>query len=88
MGGVDKLDMVCSLYKPSLRTRRWYIHIWLHRILIAAVNGWFLHRRDLKICKPDGKFIQLKGFLANLAHSLVKTIQPIGRPSLDEFQPP
>ena len=88
MGGVDKLHMICMLYKPSLRTRRWYIYIWLHSILIAAVNAWFLYQRDLKICKPNEKFIQLKRFLADLAQSLVKKVRPVGRPSLDEFQPP
>ena len=40
MGGMNKLDMTCTLYKPSLITRRWYIYIWLHSILIAAVNAW------------------------------------------------
>ena len=36
MGGVDKLDTMGMLYKPSLRTRRCYIYIWLHSILIAG----------------------------------------------------
>ena len=31
MGGIDKLDMMCALYKPRLRTR-WYIYIWLHTV--------------------------------------------------------
>ena len=88
MGGVDKLHMICMLYKPSLRTRRWYIYIWLHSILIAVVNAWFLYRRDLKICKPNVKFIQLKQFLAHLAQSLVRTVQPVSRQSLNKFQPP
>ena len=53
MGGIDKLDMMCALYKPRLRTRRWYIYIWFHAIQIAVVNAWFLYRRDLKICRPS-----------------------------------
>lgn len=39
MGGVDKLDMVCSLYKQTIRSRRWYIYIWLHSITISVVNA-------------------------------------------------
>ena len=74
MGKVDKLDMMCTLCKPSLRTRRWYIYVWLHNILIAAVNAWFLYRHDLKICKRNGKLIKLKRFLADLAQSLVKKV--------------
>ena len=86
MGRVDKLNMMCKLCKPSLRTKCWYIYIWLHSILIiAAINAWFLYRRDLKTCKPNGKFIQLKRFPVDLAQSLVKTVRPVTRPSRDEF---
>ena len=24
MGGIDKFDMMCSVYKPTLRSRRWH----------------------------------------------------------------
>ena len=45
MGGVDKLYMICMLYKPSLRTRRWYIYIWLHPYrcskCLVFVPTWF-----------------------------------------------
>ena len=31
MGGIDKLDMMCALYKPRLRTRRWvHLHLAAH----------------------------------------------------------
>lgn len=85
MGGIDKLDMMCALYKPTLRTRRWYIYIWLHTIQIAAVNAWFLYRRDLKITKPEAKYMQLKRFLAEIAESLTRTARRVGRPSLDDI---
>ena len=85
MGGVDKL-YICMLYKPSLRTRRWYIYIWLHPYrcskCLVFVPTWF------KICKPNVKFIQLKQFLAHLAQSLVRTVQPVSRQSLNKFQTP
>ncbi|XP_047140899.1 piggyBac transposable element-derived protein 3-like [Hydra vulgaris] len=89
MGGIDKLDMMCALYKPRLRTRRWYIYIWFHTIQIAVVNAWFLYRRDLKICRPDTKFMQLQCFIAEVAESLIKVTSSRGRPSLDNItQPP
>ena len=75
MGGIDKLDMMCALYKRSLRTRRWYIYIWLHTVLIASVNAWFLYRRNLKMTHPDKKFMQFKRFLAGIASSLINTAQ-------------
>ena len=89
MGGIDKLDMICALYKPRLRTRRWYIYIWFHTIQIAVVNAWFLYRRDLKICRPDTQFMQFKCFLAEVAESLIKVTSSSGRPSFDSIlQPP
>ena len=39
MGGIGKLDMMCALYKPRLRKRRWYIYIWFHTIQIVVVNA-------------------------------------------------
>ena len=38
MGGIDKLDMMCSLYKPTLRSKRWYIYLWLHSLTIFVIN--------------------------------------------------
>ena len=88
MGGIDKLDMMCALYKPRLRTR-WYIYIWLHTVFIASVNAWLLYRRNLKVMQPDKQFMQFKRFLADIAGSLVNTAKrPVGRPSLDAVEPP
>ena len=42
MGGVDKLDMVCSLYKQPIRSRRWYVYIRLHSIIIIVAIGWIV----------------------------------------------
>ena len=41
-GGVDKLDMVCSLYKQSIRSRRWYVYIRLHSIIIIVAIAWIV----------------------------------------------
>ena len=65
-----------------------YVYIWLHSLLITAVNAWFLYRRDLKVTRPETKFIQLKRFIADVAEGLVNTKRSVGRPSLDDVQPP
>ena len=62
MGGVDKLDMMYSFYKPNLKCHRWCIYIWAHTLLIALSNTWFLYCQDLKIICPSKKFMPLKIF--------------------------
>ena len=49
MGGIDKLDIMSALYKARIKSRRWYIYIWLHSVTIAVVNTWLLYRRDQSI---------------------------------------
>ncbi|XP_065684233.1 piggyBac transposable element-derived protein 3-like isoform X1 [Hydra vulgaris] len=84
MGGVDKLDMMCSFYKPNFKCHRWYVYIWAHTLLIALSNAWFLYRRDLKIICPTKKFMPLKKFQAAVASSLIAVVKSkAGRPSLD-----
>ena len=39
MGGIDKLDMMCALYKSQIKSRTWYIYIWLHSVTVALVNS-------------------------------------------------
>ena len=79
--------MMSAQYKPSLRTRRCYIYIWLRSILIAGKRLVSV-LSDWKNCKPKRKFIQLKRFLAVSAQNLVRTVPPVGRPLLEEFQSP
>ncbi|XP_065665259.1 piggyBac transposable element-derived protein 3-like [Hydra vulgaris] len=89
MGGVDKLDMMCSFYKPNLKCHRWYIYVWAHTLLIALSNAWFLYRRDLKIICPSKKFMPLKNFQAAVASSLVTVVKrKAGRASLDAIPIP
>ena len=45
MEGVDKADMLISLYRINFKTRRWYIKIFWHLVDIANVNAWLLYRR-------------------------------------------
>ena len=69
---IDKLDMICALYKRRLRTQRRYIYIWFHTIQITVVNAWFLYRGDLKICRPMALLKQFKCYRVELGESLIK----------------
>ncbi|XP_041376624.1 piggyBac transposable element-derived protein 2-like [Gigantopelta aegis] len=71
MGGVDLLDMMCTLYKRQLKSKRWYLYIFYHTLTIAVVNAWFLYRRDCKYLATV-KTMPLKPFQGMVAASLVK----------------
>ena len=44
MGGVDKADMMLSLYKTKCRTRKWYHRIFIHLLHLAVVNSWVIYQ--------------------------------------------
>ena len=44
MGGVDKADMMLSLYKTKCKTRKWYHRIFIHLIHLAVVNAWIIYQ--------------------------------------------
>ena len=51
MFGVDLADMLISLYRISVKTKRWYIKIFWHMIYVAKVNSWLLYKRH---CRQKG----------------------------------
>ena len=83
MGGIDKLDMMCALYKDQIKSRRWYIYIWLHSVTVALVNSWLLYRRDQMI-HGNSKTMKLRDFQLQVATSLRK-IATKRRPSFTNF---
>ncbi|KAM8915388.1 piggyBac transposable element-derived protein 1-like [Spinachia spinachia] len=42
MGGVDLLDSFTAKYKFPIKSRRWYMYIFWHTIILAVVNAWLL----------------------------------------------
>ena len=83
MGGVDLMDMMCTLYKYQLRSKRWYLYIFYHTLTIALVNACFLYRRDCEALKIK-KVMPLKKFQALVANSLCNAGKSNrGRRSLD-----
>ena len=77
MGGINKLDKMCSLYKQTLRSRRWYIYLWLHSLMIAVVNAWFLYHRNIQWIDPQEETMPLRTFQANVTSCLVSAKTPL-----------
>ena len=45
MGGVDLTDMLIALYRTTIKSKRWYLKVLFHCVVIAKVNAWLLYRR-------------------------------------------
>ncbi|KAF9408381.1 hypothetical protein HW555_011918 [Spodoptera exigua] len=71
MGGVDLADMLISLYKIPLKTRRWYLSIFAQLIDISINNAWLLYRQN------KNKEKSLKEFRLDIFESLVKKGKPV-----------
>ncbi|KAH9639642.1 hypothetical protein HF086_009095 [Spodoptera exigua] len=87
MGGVDLADMLISLYRTPLKSRRWYLGIFAQLLDMCINNAWLLYRRDnrpkisLKDFRYDvyeslrasGRIIEQPGDLVDIAN--VRKIQ-------------
>ena len=81
MDGIDKLDMMSALYKSRIKSRRWYMYIWLHSGTIVVVNACLLYRRDQSIYGAK-KTLKLRDFRSQVAKTLRHADKEAGRPSL------
>jgi hypothetical protein len=73
MGGVDKFDMLTSLYRLEHKSRRWYMRIFYWALQVAAVNGWLMYRRQCELLKVEKKErLDLLNFVASISESLIK----------------
>lgn len=86
MGGVDLLDSLTSLYKYSIKSRRWYLYIFFHTVNMAVVSAWLWYRRHCGLLNVP--YIQLSDFQAQVASGCIKSQRLPGRPSSDSFTPP
>lgn len=46
MGGVNKVDFLISLYRTTIRSRKWTLRMTFHFMNLAVVNAWLEYRRD------------------------------------------
>ena len=72
MGGVDLADMLISLYRTNIITKkRWYLKIIFHLIDICKVNGWLMYRRHCKQRSiPSKTQMSLLAFSTELSSAL------------------
>lgn len=72
MGGVDLVDMLISLYRIKVKTKRWYIKVLWHLIDICKVNAWNLYRRHFaQLNLPKQKMLSLCQFSTQLGQALM-----------------
>ena len=85
MGGVNLCDMVISLYRTNIKTKRWYIKILFHCGGISKVNAWNLYRRHCaQLRKPKKLQLTLLQFRIEIAGGFTRAGHPVritGRPS-------
>uniref|UniRef100_A0A673C3E2 PiggyBac transposable element-derived protein domain-containing protein n=1 Tax=Sphaeramia orbicularis TaxID=375764 RepID=A0A673C3E2_9TELE len=86
MGGVDLNDGCIARYKYNMRSRRWYIYLFWHSIMLALVNAWLTYRRDCKLLGE--RPLNQRRFQAEVATSLILIQAKRGRPSLDSNTTP
>ena len=84
MGGVDLSDMLISLYRIVVKTKRWYVKIFWHCIDISKVNAWLLYRRH---CQEQGinrrNQLSLLQFILKIADALIhgnRQVTPVAAP--------
>ncbi|KAE8296822.1 hypothetical protein D5F01_LYC05588 [Larimichthys crocea] len=87
MGGVDLLDACIARCKYHMRSRRWYIYLFWHTIMLGLVNAWLIYRRDCKLLGVQNTLKQRR-FQAEVATSLILWQAQRGRPSLSATSPP
>ena len=68
--------MMSALYKARIKSRRWYMYIWLHSVTIA----WFLYRQDQSIHGAK-KTLKLRNLQSQVANSLGLADKETGRAS-------
>ena len=77
MGGVDLIDMLVSLYRINIRSKKYYMKIIFHLIDLSIVNSWLLYRRHcFQLRLPNKKIFSLLQFRVEVAEALLKPIVP------------
>ena len=85
MGGVDLADMLTSLYRIKLGTKKLYHHILYYCIELAVVNGWILYKRhQSQMGVEKNQVMSSLDFQSRVAASLSQEKKPgPGRQKLD-----
>ncbi|KAL2083481.1 hypothetical protein ACEWY4_021254 [Coilia grayii] len=87
MGGVDKFDQLISLYRTTIRSRKWSLRMITHAFDVAVVNSCLEYRRDQELQGTQPKQVMdLLQFKMAVAEALVRvgktqSLKKRGRPS-------
>lgn len=93
MGGVDKMDFLITIYRTTIRSRKWTLRMFTHALDLACTNGWLEYKAKaiaLGLGKKD--VMDLLHFRAYIAEALIGTNKDIqqkkrGRPSTSSLSP-
>lgn len=94
MGGVDKHDFLASLYRVSIRCRKWTVRLMFHYFSMGVINSWLEYRNDAsKLGISPKKQLDLLDFTLSVAEALAFKDQSAnttkrGRPSNSPNVPP
>ena len=86
MGGIDLMDSFLAQNRFHMKSRRWYMYLFWHTLMMAIVNAWLLYRRDFEALQlPKKTMMKRRIFQAHVASALIENNcrRPVGRPSLD-----
>uniref|UniRef100_A0A1B6IJU4 PiggyBac transposable element-derived protein domain-containing protein n=1 Tax=Homalodisca liturata TaxID=320908 RepID=A0A1B6IJU4_9HEMI len=79
MGGVDMVDRMIAHYPHGIKSKKWYLRVFVHLLNVSLVNAWLCFTKSV-----DGKMdlLSFKSFVANalIAKGLCDT-KKRGRPS-------
>lgn len=48
MGGTDRSNMMVNLYRTPLKSKRWYMQLFVYAIDVNLTNAWVFYRWDCK----------------------------------------
>ena len=87
MGGIDLLDSLLAKYRYKMKSRRWYLYLFWHTLVIGLVNAWLVYRRDCSLLSMQKReILNRRRFQAQVADALilVNVSRKRGRPSLED----
>ncbi|KAG0443738.1 hypothetical protein HPB47_014581 [Ixodes persulcatus] len=92
MGGVDKTDFLVSLYRTSIRSRKWTLRVIVHFFHLCVTNSWLEYRHHAQLRGISTKEqMDLLEFTLAVVESLAKACslnlpRKRGRPSTSPLQ--
>jgi hypothetical protein len=46
MGRINLFEVMFTIYKRQIKSRRWYLYIFYHSLSMVTANAWLLYRRE------------------------------------------